>query len=94
MGTGKLLHLGSRGWESIRPEVVYLDDPDLETILFDQPEIAAVKRRGHFPVHIGNWYKRTAMFMPKWACRTWLEVTEVHVEQLGNITMQMRRLKA
>jgi len=26
------------------------------------------------------------MFMPKWACRTWLEVTEVHVEQLGNIT--------
>ena len=67
-------------------EVVYLDDPDLETILFDRAEIAAVKRRGHFPVHIGNWYKRTAMFMPKWACRTWLEVTEVHVEQLGNIT--------
>lgn len=28
----------------------------------------------------------TAMFMPKWAARTWLEITEVRIERLQNIS--------
>ena len=30
--------------------------------------------------------RRTAMFMPKWAARTWLEITEVRVERLQSIS--------
>lgn len=32
----------------------------------------------------GPW--RSAMLMPKWACRCWLEVLDVHQEALGAIT--------
>jgi hypothetical protein len=30
--------------------------------------------------------RRTAMFMPKWAARTWLEITEVRVERVQDIS--------
>ena len=34
-----------------------------------------------------HWEKRrTAMFMPKWAARTWLEVTDVRVERVQDIS--------
>ena len=34
-----------------------------------------------------HWEKRlTAMFMPKWAARTWLELTDVRVERLQDIS--------
>jgi len=34
-----------------------------------------------------RWEKRlTAMFMPKWAARTWLEITDVRVQKLQDIS--------
>jgi hypothetical protein len=34
-----------------------------------------------------HWEKRmTAMFMPKWAARTWLEITDVRVQRLQDIS--------
>ena len=32
----------------------------------------------------GKW--RSSLHLPKWACRTWLEITEIRVESLGQIT--------
>jgi len=34
----------------------------------------------------GTWRKRSPMFMPKWAARKWLEVVNVRIEQLWDIT--------
>lgn len=39
-----------------------------------------------------HWEKRlTAMFMPKWAARTWLEITEVRVERVQQISNEDAR---
>lgn len=35
-------------------------------------------------VQIG-WFKRSALFMPKWAARNWLEITGIRVERLRDI---------
>lgn len=33
-----------------------------------------------------RWLKRSSIHMPKWACRLWLEITEVRVERIQEIT--------
>jgi len=32
-----------------------------------------------------GWYKRPSIFMPKWAARIWLEITNIRVEKLQNM---------
>lgn len=36
--------------------------------------------------HQRGWFKRSPLFMPKWAARWWMEVTDVRVERVQEIT--------
>lgn len=49
-----------------------------ETISFTQPPELA--RRPEY-----GWYKRTSLFMPRWASRITLEITEVRVQRVQEI---------
>lgn len=54
-------------------EVRYFDNP---------PEVIQKKTRS-----VG-WYKRSSLFMPKWACRLYLEITDIKIECLRDISGQ------
>lgn len=43
-------------------------------------------RPGGWPNEPGAPKWRPSLYMPKWACRTWLELTEVRVERLQDIS--------
>ncbi|MGL5936202.1 MAG: hypothetical protein ACRCZI_11350 [Cetobacterium sp.] len=55
----------------------------VKQVTFTRPDRYVVTRKQ--PSTIG-WVRRPGIFMPRWACRTVLEITEVRVEQLQDIT--------
>jgi hypothetical protein len=61
--------------------------PHFDEIKFsDNPPMEFRKGMHHKDPHHVGWYKRLARFMPKAAARTWLEVTDIKVERLHDIT--------
>ncbi|NNV55892.1 hypothetical protein [Limnovirga soli] len=48
----------------------------------DNPPVKVELKRGS----LLGWYKRPSLFMPKAACRTWLEITNIKVERLQDIS--------
>ena len=52
-------------------------------VTFQKPTTGTLKKKGN--CHWG-WVRRPSIFLPRWACRTWLELTDVRVEHLGQIT--------
>lgn len=73
--------VGDRLWvkESYRP---YRDENGDDVIAPSATNPAVY--RLDYPSNRGEW--KSAMFMPKWAARTWLEVTGVRAERLQEIT--------
>lgn len=59
--------------------------PLTDEILFEAPE-SYRKGRHHKDPHTAAWHKRLARFMPKSAARIWLEVMDIRVERLQDIT--------
>lgn len=61
--------------------------PDTEEVRYfdDAPPHFRVSRDKKFP-HAPDWYKRLARFMPKHSCRIFLQVTDIRVERLQDIT--------
>lgn len=59
--------------------------PADDVLLFDAPEIYRLGRHSADPATVA-WHKRLGRFMPRWASRMTLDVTEVHVERLQDIS--------
>lgn len=49
------------------------------------PAFAAIYRADWEKVQ-GSWYWKGGRFMPKWAARVWLEITEVRLQRITNIS--------
>jgi hypothetical protein len=61
--------------------------PHFDEIKFsDNPPMEFRKGMHHKDPHHVGWYKRLARFMPKAAARIWLEVTDIRVDRLQEIT--------
>lgn len=60
-------------------EIVYYDDPNIQYILRDKESFSKLK-------NVGNWRIMSSRFMPRAASRLTLEVKDVKVERLQNIT--------
>lgn len=58
---------------------------DTEEFLFEQPSYFR-KGRHHKDPYTPAWHKRAGVFMPKYACRIWLENTDIRVERLQDIS--------
>lgn len=69
---------GNQKWKFVActNEVKYSDS---------KPSGASISRNKQNPEN-PIWYKRLARFMPKSACRIWLEVTNIRVEKLNSIS--------
>ena len=52
-----------------------------EVRYFDNPPV-----NGTIKGHGKGWHKRPSIFMPRWATRLWLEITDIRVERLQDIT--------
>ena len=52
-----------------------------EVLFPDQPPFQVMKFRSSV-----GWFKRPAIFMPRWACRSVLEILDVRIERLQKIT--------
>jgi len=52
-----------------------------EGVLFEPPQVVQTDRATGL-----GWWKRNSLFMPRWACRTVVELTEVRVERLQDIS--------
>jgi hypothetical protein len=62
-------------------DVAYLDDPELPQLIRDQAIVDQAKEsNGNLKEFVGNWEKRSASQMPRWASRVTLEVTAANVE--------------
>lgn len=49
---------------------------------FDKPLQTTIRRKGE---HGWGWVRRPGIFMPRWACRTVLEITEIRVQRVQDI---------
>lgn len=54
-------------------------------VTFDGVDVSLVGRRGDTEP---RWIRRPGMFMPRWACRTVLEITEIRVQRVQEISYE------
>jgi hypothetical protein len=66
-----------------KPKYQFVEDTD--EVLFEAPRIFRKGMHNADPAYTG-WYKRNSLFMLKDAARIWLEVTDVRVERLQDIS--------
>lgn len=75
------------GWKSPilgLGDVVYQGEPEYDKCLADVPHVKKVQEKN--PGIVGNWANIPSIHMPRWASRITLEITNVRVERLQDIS--------